>query len=345
MKKKTYLCKAICIKKTNMDTRTKFVGLDIASPIIVGSCGLSTTMQGLEKMYKAGAGAVVLKSIFEEQILLEIKKNAANYSTPYETFGDSYDYIANHIETNALEKHLNLVREAKENFPMPIIGSINCSTFGNWVNYAKQFEDAGCSALEINMLYLPFNVNTSHDDIQRLFSDTIQALRRTVSLPLIIKVGSYFTDLAKFMQQLSWTGIAALTLFNRAASWDIDVNTRQIVHGPGTGSPEDIFMPLRWTAILSKKVRCDISASGGVFSGNDVVKMLLAGASTVQVVSTLYKNGIEHIATLNNELKHWMESNNYNSISDFNGAMAMKTNSDASQFERIHFMKYFSDIN
>ena len=328
-----------------MDTRTKFVGLDIASPVIVGSCGLSTTMQGLEKMYKAGAGAVVLKSIFEEQILFDIKKNAANYYTPYETFGDSYDYIANHIESNALEQYLNLVRDAKREFPMPIIGSINCNTFGNGVNYAKHFQDAGCDALEINLLYLPFNVNTSHDDIQRLFTDTIQSLRRIISIPLIIKVGSYFTDLAKFMQQISWTGISAVTLFNRPASWDIDVDTRQIVHGPIAGSPNDIFMPLRWTAILSKKIRCDISASGGVYTGNDVVKMLLAGADSVQVVSTLYKNGIEHIATLNNELKQWMERNNFNSISEFQGSMAIKTSQDVSQFERIHFMKYFSEIN
>ncbi len=328
-----------------MNTNTKFAGLDIVSPIIVGSCGLSTTLQGLEKMYQSGAGAVVLKSIFEEQILMEIKKNTANYSNPYETFGDSYDYIANHIETNALETHLNLVRKAKASFPMPIIGSINCSTFGNWVTYAKQFQDAGCDALEINMLYLPFNVNTSHDDVQRLFSDTVQALRRIITIPIIIKVGAYFTDLAKFLQQLSWTGISALTLFNRAASWDIDTEKREIVHGSIVGSPDDLFMPLRWTAILSKKVRCDISASGGVYTGNDAVKMLLAGASAVQVVSTLYKNGIGHIANINNELKQWMERNNYNTIDEFKGSMAMKTNDDASQFERIHFMKYFSEIN
>lgn len=331
--------------KNSMSISTKFMGLELNSPIIAGSCGLSTTMQGLEKMYKSGAGAVVLKSIFEEQILFDIKKNTSTYTNPYDHFGDSYDYIANHIEANALERHLDLVRQAKSNFPMPIIGSINCSNFGNWVNYAKLFQDAGCDALEINMFYIPFNVNTSHDDVQRLFSDTVQALRRIIAIPILIKVGTYFTDLAKFMQQLSWTGISGITLFNRATNWDIDVDEKKIVHGPVMGSPNDLFLPLRWTAILSKKLRCDISASGGVYTGNDVVKMLLAGASTVQVVSTLYKNGIEHIATMNDELCHWMERNNYQSINEFKGSMAIMTNQDASQFERIHFMKYFSEIN
>ncbi|MBO4740014.1 MAG: dihydroorotate dehydrogenase-like protein [Bacteroidales bacterium] len=328
-----------------MSISTKFMGMELSSPIIVGSCGLSTTMTGLEKMHKAGAGAVVLKSIFEEQILFNIKKHTSSYTTPYDTFGDSYDYIANHIEANDIEKYLNLIREAKKSFPMPIIGSINCSNFGNWINYAKHLQEAGCDAIELNLFYIPFNVNTSHDDIQRLFSDTIQALRRIVTIPLIIKTGNYFTDLAKFMQQLSWTGISAITLFNRATNWDIDTETRQIVHGPVTSSPNDFFLPLRWTAILSKKLRCEISASGGVQTGNDVIKLLLAGASTVQVVSSLYNNGIEHIATMNNELSQWMERNNYKSISNFRGSMAIKSNEDASQFERIHFMKYFSEIN
>ena len=321
------------------------MGLELNSPIIAGSCGLSTTMQGLEKMYKSGAGAVVLKSIFEEQILFDIKKNTASFATPYDTFGDSYDYIANHTESNSINQYLNLIREAKQNFPIPIIGSINCSHFGNWVKYAQHLQDAGCDALEINLLYLPFSVETRYEDIERMFSDILQALRRVVTIPVMVKVGHYFTDLAKFMQQLSWQGISALTLFNRTTNWDIDVDTQKIVHGPVIGNTEDIFQPLRWTAILSKKIRCEISASGGVYTGNDVVKMLLAGASTVQVVSALYKNGIEHIATMNDELCRWMERNNYQSISDFKGAMAIKTNDDASQFERIHFMKYFSEIN
>ena len=327
-----------------MSTSTKFVGLALSSPIIVGSCGLSTTMSSLEKMYEAGAGAVVLKSIFEEQILFNIKKHTANYTTPYDSFGDSYDYIANHLEANSIEQYLELIRKAKANIPIPIIGSINCCNFGNWITYAKYLQDAGCDALELNLFYIPFSVNTSQDDIQRLFSNTIQALRRIVTIPIIIKVGNYFTDLAKFMQQLSWMGISAITLFNRATNWDINVDTRQIVHGPITSSPNDLFNPLRWTAILSKKIRCEISASGGVFSGNDVVKMLLAGASTVQTVSSLYQYGIEHITTMNKELSQWMERNNYQTINDFQGTMAIQNNEDASQFERIHFMKYFSEI-
>ena len=328
-----------------MGIETKFLGLNLASPIIVGSCGLSTTIGNLEKIHKAGAGAVVLKSIFEEQILFDIKRSTSTY-TPYDTFGDSYDYLTNHIEANSIEQYLNLIREAKKNIPaLPIIGSINCFNFGNWINYAKRLQEAGCDALELNMFYIPFNVETSTDDIDRLFSDTIHALRKIINIPIIIKTGTYFTDLAKFLQHLSWTGISAVTLFNRATNWDIDIENKKIVHGPILGTPNDIFMPLRWTSILSPKLRCQISASGGVYTGTDVVKLLLAGASTVQVVSTLYKNGIEHITTMNDELKQWMERNNYNSINDFRGSMSIKSSKNASQFERIHFMKYFSEIN
>ena len=326
-----------------MDTSTKYLGLDLKSPIIVGSCGLTADVDKMVEMEKAGAGAVVLKSGFEEQIIYDIKRNT-HVVAPTDNYGDSYEYIAAHVADDSLSKHFQMIRDAKKRLTIPVIGSINCFSYENWLTYAIKFQEAGCDALELNMAILPYETSLSADDVERTFSQIINTLRKSISIPVSIKVGTYFTDMAKQMQQLSWMGIQGVTMFNKSVQVDIDIEKETLQNASYLSNPEDLYNTLRWVAILSKKMRCDISASTGVYTADDVVKMLLAGATTVQVVSSLYKNGIGTIVQLNQGLNAWMEKKGYNSLSQFRGKLAVQPNDKASVAMRTQFMKYFAEI-
>ena len=326
-----------------MDTKTKYLGLELKSPIVAGSCGLTADVDKMVQMEQAGAGAVVLKSVFEEQIIYDIKRNT-HIVAPTDNYGDSYEYIAQHVADDSLEKHFSMIREAKRRLSIPVIGSINCFSYENWLTYAMKFQEAGCDALELNMAILPYETSLSSDDVERTFTQIINTLRKSVSIPISIKVGTYFTDMAKQMQQFSWMGIQGVTMFNKSVQVDIDIENEMLKNATYLSTPEDLFNTLRWVAILSKKMRCDISASTGVFTSADVVKMLLAGATTVQVVSCLYKNGIDTIRELNSGLQAWMEKKGYDSIARFRGKLAVQPTDKASVAMRTQFMKYFAEI-
>ena len=326
-----------------MDTKTKYLGLELKSPIIAGSCGLTADVDKMVEMEKAGAGAVVLKSVFEEQIIYDIKRNT-HIVAPTDNYGDSYEYIAQHVAVDSLEKHFSMIREAKRRLTIPVIGSINCFSYENWLTYAKKFEEAGCDALELNMAILPYETSMSSADVERTFTQIINTLRKSVNIPVSIKVGPYFTDMAKQMQQLSWMGIQGVTMFNKSVQLDIDIENETLKNATFLSTPEDMYNTLRWVAILAKKMRCDISASTGVYTSGDVVKMLLAGATTVQVVSCLYKNGIDTMRELNSGLCSWMEKKGYKSLSDFRGKLAVQPADKASVAMRTQFMKYFAEI-
>lgn len=326
-----------------MDTKTKYLGLEIESPIIVGSCGLTNDINNLVKMEQAGAGAVIIKSVFEEQIIYDIKRNLSMMA-PTDNYGMSYEYVAAHVSDDSLGKHFDLIKEAKKRLHIPVVGSINCYSFENWMTYTQRFQEAGCDALELNMAILPYETTMSYEDVDRLFSNIINTLRKSVNIPVSIKVSQNFTDMANFMQRLSWMNINGITMFNKALNVDIDIDKMELTHAPSLSTPEEMYNTLRWVAILSNKLRCDISASTGVHTPADVVKMLLAGAGTVQVVSSLYKNGIDYLQTLNDGLHKWMEEKGYTKLSQFRGKLAVKANDEASMFFRTQFMKHFAQI-
>lgn len=326
-----------------MNTKTKYLGLELKSPIIVGSCGLTADVDKMVQMEQAGAGAVVLKSVFEEQIIHDIKRNTHMFA-PTDNYGDSYEYIAMHVADDSLEKHFSMIREAKSKLSIPVIGSINCFSYENWLNYAKRFEEAGCDALELNMAILPYETSLSADDVERTYTQIINTIRKSVAIPVSIKVGNYFTDMAKSLQQISWMGIQGVTMFNKSVQVDIGIDSETMKNASYLSVHEDMYNTLRWMALMSKKMRCDISASTGVYTADDVVKMLLAGAKSVQVVSCLYKNGIDTLKELNAGLQAWMQKKGYENIAAFNGKLAVQPSDKASVAMRTQFMKYFAEI-
>lgn len=326
-----------------MSTKVKYLGLELNSPVVAGSSGLTASVDNLYQLEKAGAGAVVLKSVFEEQIIHDIKRNTHVFA-PVNNYGSNYEYVAQRISDNAMADYFTVVREAKAHMTIPIIGSINCYSHENWITYAKQFQDAGCDALELDMALMPFDTNLSSDDVERTYSDIIQSLRKFVSIPISIKVSNYFTDLSKFMQQLSWMGIQGITMFNKSVLMDVDVEQQSLRQGGNRSNPGDMYNIIQWTALLSKKLRCDLSATTGIFSAEDVVKLLLVGATTVQVTSCLYQNGLDYIAQLNKGLVQWMERHGYDNIDQFRGKLAFQANEKAAMLMRTKYMNYYGEI-
>lgn len=326
-----------------MNTKVKYLGLELNSPIVAASCGLTSNIDNLCKLEQAGAGAVVLKSVFEEEIIHDIKRNTHVFA-PVGNYGASYEYVAQHIADDAVAKHFDLIRQAKAKLSIPVIGSINCYSHENWITYAKQFQECGCDALELDMAIMPFDTNLSQDDVERTFGDIIQSIRKFVSIPISIKVGTYFTDLAKFMQQLSWMGIQGITMFNKTVQVDVDINREEITHADALTNAGELYNTLRWTAILSNRLRCDLSATTGVYTADDIIKLILTGATTVQVASCLYREGLDHLATLNQGLQQWMTQKGYDDIASFKGRLALKPNEKAAMLMRTKYMNYFGEI-
>lgn len=343
-----YLCKIdflhnFALKFDGMNTRIKYLGLELDSPILAGSCGLTADTDSLCRLEQAGAGAVVIKSVFEEQIIYDIKRNTLVHA-PVANYGASYEYIAQHVADDCMARHFALIREAKRRLSIPVIGSINCFSYENWLTYAKAFQDAGCNALELNMAIMPFETSLSADDVERTYSNIIQSLKKIICIPISIKVGPYFTDLAKFMQQLSWMGIQGISIFNKSMLIDIDAEDEKLANADALTYPGELYNTLRWTAILSGKLRCDLAAAMGVQEPIDVVKLLLAGAKAVHVASCLYRNGIEYMRTLNDGLVRWMAAKGYERIDQFQGKLALKANDKASMLMRTQFMNHIAEI-
>jgi dihydroorotate dehydrogenase (fumarate) len=322
---------------------TTYMGLKLASPVIVASSGLTNKLDNIKTFERLGAGAVVLKSLFEEQIRQVISNHISSDHSNL-IYPEAFDYISNYSRDEQVSKYLDLIYEAGKQSSIPVIASVNCVSSLEWTTYARQFEDAGAHAIELNIFVLPSDPSVSGDQNEQVYFDIISQVLAQVKIPVSVKISYYFSSLAKTARELSWTGIKGLVMFNRFYSPDIDIDNMKVISSNIFSSPEEITTSLRWVAMLSDRLHCDVCASTGVHDGNGLIKQLLAGAKAVQVASTLYKNGYERIASMNNELKNWMIANNYRNTSDFIGILSQKKDFNPAALERVQFMKYFAGI-
>lgn len=325
-----------------MDISVNYMGLKLTSPIIVGSSGLTNTVEKVIDIEKNGAGAVVLKSLFEEQIRAEA--DFASKSSEY-AYSEALDYIQNYVQENSFAAYLKLIRDCKGAVKIPLIASVNCVTPGEWTYYAKKIQDAGADALELNVSLIPTNENMSSTENEKVYFDISKKVRKEISIPIALKMSNYSSGLSNLIQQLSWTGnIDSFVLFNRYYQPDIDIDTLELKSGSVFSTANDITTSLRWIALLSDKVEKPLIASTGIHDGAAMIKQLLAGATAVQMASALYKNGTGHIQSILEELKSWMAENAYSSIDDFRGKIVLEHGNKAVAFERVQFMKYFAGI-
>lgn len=319
------------------DLKTTFAGLSLRNPIIISSSGLTNSAGKNKKLAEEGAGAIVLKSLFEEQIMMEADqlKDPAYYS-------EGSEYIEEYIREHKLAEYLALIKDSKKVCPIPIIASINCHTDSEWIDFAKQIEEAGADALEINILALQSDMQYTYGSFEQRHIDILRRVKQTIKIPVIMKLGDNLTNPVALIDQLYANEAAAIVLFNRFYQPDINIEKMEHISGDVFSKPSDLSTPLRWIGIASALVnRIDYAASGGVANPEAVVKSILAGASAVEVCSAIYQNTNSFIEEATRFLSEWMTRKGFDRISQFKGKLNVKDVQGINMFERTQFLKYF----
>lgn len=315
---------------------TTFAGLKLKNPIIISSSGLTNSIEKIKKLEEAGAGAIVLKSVFEEQINIQAGQ-MSGYNSP-----EADDYLNAYVRSNALNEHIELIREVKKSCSIPVIASINCYTKSEWTDFAKHLEEAGADALEINILALQTGLEYQYGSFEQLHIEVLKSIKSVVNIPVIMKLGSNLTNPITLINQLYANGAAAVVLFNRFYQPDINIETLSYTSSNVFSSSNELAEKIRWTAIASASVpQIDFGISGGVHCGKGVIKSILAGANAVEVCSAIYQYGNKEIKAMTDELNAWMDSKGYKNIEQIKGLMNAKK-TEINPLERTQFMKYYS---
>jgi dihydroorotate dehydrogenase (fumarate) len=325
------------------DLSVKYLGLQLKNPVIVGSCGLTHSVDKIRELADNNAAAVVLKSLFEEQIQAELSSNLESYYTDYP---EASDYVRAYTRGNAVQEYIDLISEAKKAVDIPIIASINCVSGDEWVSFAKSVEQAGADALELNVSLLPSNPRLTSQETENLYFTIVDKVSAMVSIPIALKISKYSSSLANLITRLSWKErIGGFVLFNRFSNPDVDIDNLRVKSAEIFTSTAENADTLRWMALLSGVIEKDLVASTGIHDSAGLVKQLLVGASAVQVVSTIYRNGPGQIDAMLDGLRKWMDEKSFSSIADFRGKLSYEQAENPAAFERIQFMKYYGGIS
>lgn len=320
---------------------TTYLGLKLKNPIVVGSSGLTNSVEKIRKVQQAGAGAVVLKSLFEEQISHDTER--AIYQGSGMDYPEALDYIKGYSRSSSVGEYLQLLKDAKAAVDIPVIASINCYSGEEWIDFARQVQEAGADALELNVFAVNTDKNSEAAAYEELYLKVAREVSKVVSIPVVIKLGQYFSNLVAVVNKLSVSGARGVTLFNRYYEPDIDINSLSFTSSEVFSQPADLRQSLRWVAIVSDKVHnIEIAASTGVHDGDAVIKQILAGAQVVQVCSAVYKQGPEVITQMLQKLESWMQEKEFEKVAQFRGLMSYGKIKNPAVYERAQFMRYFS---
>ncbi|HAK46954.1 MAG TPA: dihydroorotate oxidase [Spirochaeta sp.] len=317
--------------------KTKYMGIELESPVIAASSGLTASVDKVKEFEQAGAGAVVLKSLFEEQILYDSNKMTEDYNS--EVHADALDFFNGMSSSFFLDEYLTLVENCKKAVNIPVIASVNCVSDGAWLKYAKRFENVGADALELNAFTMPVNKKMSSEDYEKTYYRLAEGIKKAVNIPVALKLSPHFTSLARVLENFADIGIEGLVLFNRFYRPDIDIKKVKMSHAPILSAAEEMSLTLQWIALLSGEIECDFAATTGVHDSEGVIKQLLAGAKAVQICSAVYKNGSSVFAKMNNEIADWMREKGFFSIADFNGKLCQEESENPEVYERTQYMK------
>jgi dihydroorotate dehydrogenase (fumarate) len=325
-----------------VDLSAEYLGFPLKNPILISSSTLVQNMDGIRQAEAAGAGAIVLRSLFEELIRDQIDQEGHHV---YSDHPEEYDYILSELELQyGPRNYLDLIQQAKSECQIPIIASINCTTPKWWISYAKQIEAVGADAIELNLSLMPINPAKTSLDIEQEFLDVIRTARENINLPLAVKLGPFFTGFSRFTNEICGTGIDALVLFNRFYQFDIDINSCAIKGANWYSSSDEMSLSLRWISILFNHVNCALAATTGIHNAADVIKQILAGAAVVEIASTIYLNGFEVINQILTEIKEWMNKKNYQTLTDFRGKLSLSHQKDPEIYERLQYIKALTGI-
>ncbi len=328
-----------------MKLHTTYMGLKLDSPILVSACTLSEQTDNIVQMEDNGAGAVVLFSLFEEQIRKEEASFSSVIRTTTNSFPEALDYFPDVDDYNiGTEDYLENIRRAKERVDIPIIASLNGITHEGWIDYSKLMEQAGADGIEVNIFFIPGDIAMSSSEVEHRYLNIIEAIKQTVKIPVAVKLNPYFSAMGNMAMRMKYAGADALVLFNRFYQPDFDINELVIKNDLHYSESSEIRLPLLWIALLYNKIKISLAATTGVQSAVEVVKYLLAGADVVMTASSLYKNGIPYLKTMNKELQDWMFMMGFENLDTFKGIMSQQNISDPTAYERANYIRILEGV-
>jgi dihydroorotate dehydrogenase (fumarate) len=323
-----------------MDLSTKYLGMTLRSPLVASASPLSEDINSIKKLEAAGIGAVVLYSLFEEQLRLEQEEYNFHTTQGTEAFAESLSYFPE-IEDYKLgpELYLEHIQKAKSAVDVPIIASLNGSSLGGWTEYAREFENAGADAIELNIYYIPTDSNMTGAEVEQQYIDILKAVKGVVKIPVALKLSPFFSNFSNMAKRLDEAGADSLVLFNRFYQPDIDLDEFEVTPNLLLSQSSAMRLPMRWIAILKDNVKADLAATSGIHTGTDVIKMLMVGANATMLCSSLLKHGINHVKNIEDHMKQWMREHDYKSVSEMQGSMSQQKTGNPSSFERAQYMK------
>jgi dihydroorotate dehydrogenase (fumarate) len=324
----------------SVDLRTRYLNLELANPLVVSACSLTGKVETLVRLEEAGAAAVVLPSLFEEQIEHDEMDVFNFYEDPANSFSEALSYFPEVEDYNSgPEVYLRHVEAAKAALTIPVIGSLNGTSQGGWVRYARLIQEAGADALELNVYYVVTDPKMTAAEVEERYLKLVAAVRESVSIPLAVKIGPYFSALPNMARRLVTAGADGLVLFNRFLQPDIDPETRSVTPNLVLSTSDELRLPLRWIAILRGQLRASLAATTGVHTAEDVLKMLLAGADVTMLASALYKRGPDHLRALLDGVRSWLEEREYLSVEQMKGSASQANSPNPDAFERSNYIK------
>ncbi|WP_299024086.1 dihydroorotate dehydrogenase-like protein [uncultured Thermanaerothrix sp.] len=323
-----------------VDLTTRYLGLQLKNPLVVSASPLSKKLDGIRRLEDAGVSAVVMYSLFEEQIVHESLALDHYLTRGSDSFSEALTYFPDLGRYNVgPEGYLELIRKAKESVSIPIIGSLNGVSSGGWIEYARLIQEAGADALELNLYYLPTDPALTSAELEANYVALVADIRKQIRIPLAVKLSPFFTALPHFAQQMVRAGANGLVLFNRFYQPDFDIETLEVVPSLVLSTSDELRLPLRWIAILYGRVPVDMALSSGVHTGQDVIKALMAGAKVAMTTSALLKHGLKRAGEILQEMQEWMETFEYQSVQQMIGSMSQQAVAEPAAFERANYMK------
>jgi len=328
-----------------IDLSTEYLGLKLRTPLVPSASPLSQEVSSIRRMEDAGASAVVLYSLFEEQLRQESLELEHHLNEGTESFAESLTYFPQPSEFRlGPEGYLDLIRKAKQAVKIPIIASLNGTTVGGWTQYARQIQQAGADALECNIYYIPTDPHLSSAQVEQTYIEIVSSVKSAVTIPVAVKISPFFSNLANMAQRLDTAGANGLVLFNRFYQPDVDLEELEIKPNVLLSGPQALRLPLTWIGILYGRVKASLAATSGIHEAQDAIKVLMVGANVTMVCSSLLRNGINHIRSLEQGIKEWMENHEYESVKQLQGSMSQIRCADPGAFERAHYMRAVKGI-
>ena len=323
-----------------MKLTTTYLGLKLRNPLVVGASPFADNLNAAVQLQDAGAAALVMRSLFEEQIDMETKALTYLLEMPAESYSEATSYFPHYEEYQLTPDHyLKQITQLKAALTIPVIASLNGFRPGGWTDYARRFESAGADAIELNLYHLVTDPHLGAGEVEGDMLETVRSVTSTVKIPVAVKISAFHTAPAQFAMALEEAGAAGVVVFNRFYQPDLDVEDLEVKPQLKLSDPSELLMRLRWLAIISPHLQGSLSATGGAHSAEDVIKAILAGAHTVQLVSVLLKNGPRYLSTILQGLKGWMDEHGYETVNEFRGAMNLKRCPDATAFERANYQR------